>query len=452
MKELHANRYKRLISIQITNVWGEITFQTKVSDINLFVGINGTGKTTFVKIIESVLTFDAYTLKEVDFKKCSLTFSDSSSVVCTKNVRKDSDIVHYLIKKDGVKIFDSHLDLSDYVPRIRKRGFQTISVSTRRGLFDLEDTDDVRISLSGLANVSWLSLERGNPHDVINDGEITQFGGSVDRKLQEVSRRLKAYQAELERAEKQELEHFREEVFKLMLFDEKLDQLNTLIYSLGEIKSPQALGEKKQLENIFKELGAFNKEIEQQMTDHFERMIGVIKKITSRYKKSKEITIDGEDVVVLTLYSRTQKMIDLSKELEKRKANIYLQKNLFEELLSDFCKSKSFSLFDSFHFVPLELSSSSKDKAIPIERCSSGEKQLLILFSEVLLQNRANSIFIADEPELSLHIDWQRKIIDALTKLNPNMQVVLATHAPEIVAKWRNQIIDMSEITFFNEV
>ncbi|MFM2545389.1 AAA family ATPase [Escherichia coli] len=80
------------------------------------------------------------------------------------------------------------------------------------------------------------------------------------------------------------------------------------------------------------------------------------------------------------------------------------------------------------------------------ENLSSGEKQLLILFIETLLQREQQYIFITDEPELSLHIQWQRNIIPAIKKLNPNAQIIAATHSPEVASKYRDSIFNMEKL------
>lgn len=85
-------------------------------------------------------------------------------------------------------------------------------------------------------------------------------------------------------------------------------------------------------------------------------------------------------------------------------------------------------------------------EAIDFPLLSSGEKQLFILLAETVLQNRRQSIFIADEPELSLHVAWQRKLLNAVRKLNPNAQLVVATHSPEIAGPWRHSLIKMREV------
>jgi ABC-type cobalamin/Fe3+-siderophores transport system ATPase subunit len=51
-----------------------------------------------------------------------------------------------------------------------------------------------------------------------------------------------------------------------------------------------------------------------------------------------------------------------------------------------------------------------------------------------------------DEPELSLHIEWQREIIPAIMKLNPNAQIIAATHSPEVASKYSDAIFDMEDL------
>lgn len=70
---------------------------------------------------------------------------------------------------------------------------------------------------------------------------------------------------------------------------------------------------------------------------------------------------------------------------------------------------------------------------------SSGEKHLLLILFEALTVD-VNSIII-DEPELSMHIDWQRKLIPTMTTLNPDCQIIVASHSPEIMAEASDNMI-----------
>ena len=75
------------------------------------------------------------------------------------------------------------------------------------------------------------------------------------------------------------------------------------------------------------------------------------------------------------------------------------------------------------------------DQPRPISALSSGERQLLVMLAHLSLNPSltGSGVFIVDEPELSLHIDWQEKFVEAITEANPKVQVILATHSPAII-------------------
>ena len=76
---------------------------------------------------------------------------------------------------------------------------------------------------------------------------------------------------------------------------------------------------------------------------------------------------------------------------------------------------------------------------------SSGEKQLTFLFGAALLSRAGNSIFIVDEPELSLNFEWQRTLVDSLLDITAgaNTQFIMASHSIEILSKHRSSIAQL---------
>lgn len=77
-----------------------------------------------------------------------------------------------------------------------------------------------------------------------------------------------------------------------------------------------------------------------------------------------------------------------------------------------------------------------------IRHLSSGERQILILFTFLAFAASSSTVFIVDEPELSLHPKWQHEFMDAFLKLKPERaQVLLATHSPEIVGRHKSACV-----------
>jgi predicted ATP-dependent endonuclease of OLD family len=87
-----------------------------------------------------------------------------------------------------------------------------------------------------------------------------------------------------------------------------------------------------------------------------------------------------------------------------------------------------------------------KDKLTPYQ-LSSGEKQMIVILLTVLVQDNKPSVLFMDEPEISLHLDWQRKLIQYIKELNPNVQIILATHSPGIILEgWADKVFEMSDL------
>ena len=79
---------------------------------------------------------------------------------------------------------------------------------------------------------------------------------------------------------------------------------------------------------------------------------------------------------------------------------------------------------------------------------SSGEKQMLVILLTVLIQDNRNCVLFMDEPEVSLHIEWQKRLIDMVLELNPNVQIILTTHSPAVVMNgWVDNVTEVSDIT-----
>ena len=79
---------------------------------------------------------------------------------------------------------------------------------------------------------------------------------------------------------------------------------------------------------------------------------------------------------------------------------------------------------------------------------SSGEKQMLAILLTVLVEDNEPTVLFMDEPEVSLHIEWQKRLIDLLLELNPSVQVILTTHSPAVVMNgWVDSVTEVSDIT-----
>jgi len=131
--------------------------------------------------------------------------------------------------------------------------------------------------------------------------------------------------------------------------------------------------------------------------------------------------------LVEQIFTKNENSEDKFNKIEK----IYQAKNIFIRQINTLFKETG-KIFDEENF---NFKKDDNINSMEIEKLSSGEKQIFIILLTVLLQDQKQFVLILDEPEISLHIDWQRILIDYILELNPNCQIIIATHSPTIFYK-----------------
>lgn len=73
---------------------------------------------------------------------------------------------------------------------------------------------------------------------------------------------------------------------------------------------------------------------------------------------------------------------------------------------------------------------------------------MLAILLTVLVEDEQPYVLFMDEPEVSLHIEWQKQLIDLVLELNPNVQLIMTTHSPAVVMNgWMDSVTEVSDIT-----
>lgn len=87
------------------------------------------------------------------------------------------------------------------------------------------------------------------------------------------------------------------------------------------------------------------------------------------------------------------------------------------------------------------------DEIIHLYKLSSGEKQLLIILLRVFLMDEQPYILLMDEPEISLHIEWQYRLFEEIQKLNPHCQIITSTHSPSLFGDgWGDKLVFIEDL------
>lgn len=158
------------------------------------------------------------------------------------------------------------------------------------------------------------------------------------------------------------------------------------------------------------------------------------------------------------LYQLQRKYLDYQVNLSNRMVELYTsnipnaheqaqkiaqEKTRFQNIVDELFKETGKTIVRSKN----EIYFTSLDEIIPPYKLSSGEKQMLIILLTVLIQNQLPYVLFMDEPEVSLHIQWQQKLISLVRSLNPNCQIILTTHSPAVIMDgWGDCVTDVDDI------
>lgn len=125
--------------------------------------------------------------------------------------------------------------------------------------------------------------------------------------------------------------------------------------------------------------------------------------------------------------------------------SIYRKKNLFFDILDKLfadTKKRVDRRSGTLRFI-----SDYDNKILKVTQLSSGEKQLVYILIKILLQNNEEYIVFMDEPEISLHVDWQEHLIEVVRELNPNCQLIIASHAPALLMRgWQGAVQNLEDL------
>ena len=77
----------------------------------------------------------------------------------------------------------------------------------------------------------------------------------------------------------------------------------------------------------------------------------------------------------------------------------------------------------------------STGKVLPLTQLSSGEQHEVVLLYELIFKTKPGILVLIDEPEISLHVTWQKEFLDDLLRIieKQKFQVLIATHSPSII-------------------
>ena len=440
-------------SIKIEKLFGyKDTIDIKFDkSLTILIGANGSGKTTILNIVNNIMNRTYLNLLKYKFEYIKVSYDDLNSVIIRKNnkiyiINEEYDVTDLLekeeeelLKIDDITVInrDEESEEEDGIITIREERipYSTLYFPTYRRS-EVELTEFIRSQLydRGFYYSRTRNLYKFENTVVgINNKDIEEI---VKRKWIEVSDN-----------ESSILNSFISEMF-LSFLKIKRDSDDLL-----DSTDPEEIEEK--ITEIF---------VRTKLIRNSSNVDTKISTYTENIKKAKEIKIDVTDAlegkelnlkkldnmleqveerrVVSYSLSKILDIINLYDEKCKNIENIKLPFKKLEETLNEFLYPKITRVNNGI------LSFEENRTKLNFEDLSAGEKQLITIFSYICLGVKKNGTVIIDEPEISLHINWQRMIIKKLIENRPDIQFIISTHSPNVLVNHRNSKVRIGEASY----
>ena len=407
-----------LKTLTVTGLWGRRDLSLNLhEDVNFLIGSNGSGKTTVINLIAAALSADFPVLDRVDFKRIEMQLSgaDSPTIEIVKKAEQKSPLLSigykYRPKKGGAW---KEFSLDEIESRLAYRDWRFAAHHGR-----LPDPIEV---LGIKVNLTWLSIHRGAPGRVKED---RSFESSVDIKLDQLSNSLTRLFSQFKNKSDEQTARFQKSLFFALLPPDDWE-LETSVKGLDLDKERHALQE------IFENFGVPKAHYLQSLNEQFDRVKRAVDKTS----------FTNADLTSLSAMWSIHRVVQEWGDLLKKQAEIVKPREDFLAVMNRMFTRKRLTISERNELKAVL----ADDRVVGLPELSSGEKQLLIILGEALLQQKTPWIYIADEPELSLHVSWQEKLTENLRTINPRAQVIFATHSPDIVGHFDTRVFDMEKL------
>jgi predicted ATP-binding protein involved in virulence len=413
-----------LTTIKIEKLFNtfDYTIELKPGGITILTGPNGYGKTTVLRILDSLAKRDIQSFIQLPFKKISLEFSDAKPIIFTK---KEGNI-HINSEQQEINEQQYRGDRNKILHRI-----------------ELHDTP-----LRRLDKERWIDLRS---KEVFTEDELFQKILLKDKLFQEFIPNMQGLLAKhpsLRHPNIPKIYFIREQ---RLLTAERNRFKNTIeVYAtdlISKIKDTLATSSKitQELDSSFpRRLFEQKTSIsENEFNERFDKVKGVQKTLSnygfSEFREDNHPAYREEDARALAVYieDTEKKLAVLAELLEKL--------NLFTEILNE-CR---------FTFKQIRVSkdagftlSTDDGKSLLPQDLSSGEQQEVVMLYELLFRVQPNTLVLIDEPELSLHVVWQQEFLNDLEKIVAwqKIQVIIATHSPQIINERWDLVVDLWDL------
>ncbi|MBN1882611.1 MAG: AAA family ATPase [Deltaproteobacteria bacterium] len=458
----------RIKQINVKSLFGIFNHEIHLNmdeRITIIHGPNGIGKTYILRMLHSLFYRNYHHFLEYPFKEFKVLFDDESEVIVNRieGNKKEGPVLKISNKKEG-KVVKGNKFQVPYFSRREEfyiRRFIDRQIPSLRRL-----DDDVWIDERNKQIMTFFDISVRFPDEVAYlSKDLARKGISKesltllnDKWLQTIVEKVIVQFIRAQRliiTEGDEYIYHRE---SKSMTDSVVEFYSKDIKGLINDVMREYNTKSQRLDREFPRKlleGEVNKSIDSS------NILNELKELENRRDKLAEAGLLQEESKSPAIPYSTYSTIDIKKkedmlsiyiENEKEKLSVYNdifnKIEIFVSILNSTYQYKNISIEADRGFV-LETDSGNE---LTVKKLSSGEQHELVLLYQLLFKTHTkmnsknkNTLFLIDEPEISLHIAWQHKFLDDLKEIIDliGFDVLIATHSPQIIHGKNNLMVEL---------
>lgn len=415
------------------------------NDIKILIGENGLGKTTVLNCLYYVLSQKYHKLFEIDFERLELAFNDGNKIQFTKR-----ELETYLRFQDRKE--RRHIPLS-IIKQLDPKELEIFLEDSSLNERDLEQFVHRFIIKNKIPRWAPTHVMLRELRQLVHEPTIKkfiQFGEQMKsyaldilyfptyRRVEEDLKNLGKF--------RRKITHDFEDDF-IEEFEEDFQVSDDTLIHFG-------------MEDVEKRIEFVKDFISVSTVDGFSKVTGeILSQLLKGFPEIDKAQVDGLDVVTAKIVlhrvgaslsdpdrNEILSLLDKPDDLLKKKELTYFLLNLieiynqqkhvddaikkFRDVCNNYLEDKEFRYNESS--VSIDVYRKGTSDVVFLKKLSSGEKQIISLFSKIYLEFSKNYLVLFDEPELSLSIEWQKQLLPDIVKSEKCKFLLSVTHSPFI--------------------
>lgn len=434
-----------LKAFKITNLFGQFNYDLQLfnSGITILTGPNGFGKSTILKIIEAIGEKDLYELTYFQFDDLFAILDNGKELHIVKN--QDFMSVNEVSLKIPNKRVIENLERRREVPFIERIGPREYIDLRDNTILSFEEVQEIR-----------MHYERDR---IIKDRLIYL---NLD-----IAKRSKTSQAPLKSLDKF-LYEFKKDMGPIKFIKEqrllRKEVSEEEYYSHKKEIAVEVINEiPEKIKNEIKNVVLKYSEVSSQLDSSFPKRLFSTKDGISQkdyLENLGELILRQEKVQVYKLLNDFKNFSTDYIETYSQALRVYLQDtkqklevfddlirhlDVFTDIVNKKLNFKRIAVSNEKGLMVLRDDGTELDAS----KLSSGEQQIIVLYYELIFGVKDKLMLLIDEPEISLHVAWQRELLNDFHKIidlkNGHLNILIATHAPQVIDNNWDLVIDLGE-------